>query len=349
MSLGTMPTRPALLVRVTESHGAFGWGEIWANSPRANIHKAHLVEDVIAPHLRGQSFVEPGEAIAGLRARLPTYFLHVGQREVFEHILAGMDIALWDLALRNAGQSFASHLGLSNCYAPCYASSINASDLEDLFPFHAGLGQSCFKLKVGFDDRSDLAFAESAAEICPADARLMFDSNQSWDMRRAIVMLSALESYDPLFVEEPVRADMSLGAWKALAHETTIPLACGENVYGINNFLALAGAGIQVLQPDVAKWGGVTGALGLADALPEDASIWPHFMGTAVGQMAALSVTAAVGRGASCEMDVNANRLRTDLCGDCLRIENGRVRLPESSGLVEPPSRRLLEEFAETA
>lgn len=34
---------------------------------------------------------------------------------------------------------------------------------------------------------------------------------------------------------------------------------------------------------DVAKWAGVSGALDLAKAAPDDVLIWPHFMGTAAG------------------------------------------------------------------
>lgn len=350
MVLGTMPTRPALLVRLTDTHGTFGWGEVWANfPPRANMHKANLLEDVVVPHLEGTRFTDPVEVEAFLRAKLSTYFLHIGQLTVFEHILAGLDIALWDLALRNAGRSFAVHMGLSNTAAPCYASSINAPDLDRLLPYHATLGQARFKLKIGFDDTADLEFAARAAALCPRGSRLMFDSNQSWDTRHASAMLSELERFDPAFAEEPIRADAAPDEWESLAKATTIPLAGGENVYGIADFLTLAGAGLQVLQPDVAKWGGVSGALALADVLPEGTRLWPHFMGTAVGQMAALCVTAAVGHGANCEMDVNANRLRTDLCGDTLVINDGCVALPECPGLVVPPKPGLLTTFGENA
>jgi len=106
----------------------------------------------------------------------------------------------------------------------------------------------------------------------------------------------------------------------------------------------MADAGMKVLQPDVAKWGGVTGALDLANVLPADALLWPHFMGSAVGQMAALSVTAVIKSDSVCEMDVNANELRTTLCGDAMSIENGRVALIQNPGLVpEPVAQRLNE------
>ena len=347
MALGVMPTRPALLVSVTDTQGCTGWGEVWANfPPRANVHKAHLIEDIVAPKMEGHSFVDPREADAFLRATLGIYFLHIGQERVFEHILAGLDTALWDLALRSANQSFAEYMGLVPA-ATSYASSLNPDDLEIKFREHAGFGQSAFKLKLGFGDDEDAGFVEKAFSLSPAAARLMVDSNQKWTPDQAATMLARLAPFELLFAEEPIPANASLSTWEALATSSEIPLAAGENLYGQDAFLAMAEAGVTYLQPDVAKWGGISGALDLAAAAPSSVVVWPHFMGTALGQMAALSVTAALGPGAACEMDVNINPLRTELCGDTLRVSQGKIRLPETPGLVTPPTHEMLEKFTE--
>ena len=349
MALGTMPTRPALLIRISDRDGCRGWGEVWANfPPRANIHKAHIIEDVVSPKLVGMSYVEPREIVERLRASLSVYFLHVGQRIVFEHILAGIDTALWDLTLRRSGQSFAEFMELEEAAAPTYASSINRNDLERLIPHHAGLGQTHFKLKIGSLDQGDRDLIERASALCPAGAHIMFDSNQSWTLDQAKEALRLLERHEPHFVEEPMPADTDLADWEELANFTGVPLAAGENIYGLENFLAMADAGVGILQPDVAKWGGVSGALDLAATLPAGTMLWPHFMGAAVGQQAVLSVAAAVGDGSVCEMDVNENRLRTELCGRVMDIRNGCVDLTAESGLVCDPLERCLDEFADT-
>ena len=200
MALGTMPTRPALLVRIEDSSGCFGWGEVWANFPaRANIHKAHILEDVVSQHLKGVSFTDPREVQEALRAKLSVFFLHVGQSQVFEHILAGLDTALWDLALRHTGQSFSEFMQLADPLAQSYATSINAEDLERLIPHHAGLGQSHFKLKVGFADHGNTAIVERASQLCPSGTKLMVDSNQSWTLTQAKEMLCSIENFAPFF------------------------------------------------------------------------------------------------------------------------------------------------------
>ena len=348
MALGTMPTRPALLVRIEDTSGCFGWGEVWANFPaRANIHKAHIIEDVIASHMSNFSFCDPREVGTALRDRLSVFFLHVGQLQVFEHILAGLDTALWDLALRHSGQSFASFMGLAEAKAQSYATSINAEDLERLIPHHAGLGQTHFKLKIGFAEHDNIEIVKRASELCPQGARIMVDSNQSWTLDQAKASLQAIEGFDPYFAEESLRANAPLAEWEDLADSTEIPLAGGENIYGIDAFLTMTRAGMKVLQPDVAKWGGMSGALDLATRIPDDIVIWPHFMGTAVGQVAALSISAAVGRKSCCEVDVHENTLRTELCGDVIQIEKGKVALPDSPGLVTPPLPASLKNFAD--
>ena len=348
MALGTMPTRPALLVKITDSSGCFGWGEVWANFPaRANLHKAHIIEDVVAQQLTGLSFSDPREVQDALRHKLSVFFLHVGQVHVFEHILAGIDTALWDLALRHAGLSFTEFAGLPAASAQSYATSINLEDLERLIPHHAGLGQTHFKLKIGFAEHGQGDILKQATALCPQDTRIMVDSNQSWTLAHAKEALKTMEDYAPYFAEEALRADAPKADWEALAHATDIPLAGGENIYGVQEFLAMTRAGLRVLQPDVAKWGGVSGALDLADAVPDDVLVWPHFMGTAIGQVASLSITAAVGDTSFCEVDVNENSLRTALCGDAITITDGRVALPTEPGLVVPPLPSAINEFAD--
>ena len=59
-SLGTMQDRNGLLVRIEDSDGAFGWGEVWCNfPPHASESRQHLLQTVIAPELIGKSFDRP--------------------------------------------------------------------------------------------------------------------------------------------------------------------------------------------------------------------------------------------------------------------------------------------------
>ena len=362
MSIGSMPKRPALLLRIRDSNGCFGWGEVWANfPPRANIHKANIIEDVICPALNGAAFSDPREMQSRLRKKFSIYFLHVGLPHVFEHILAGIDVALWDLALRKHDLTVSDFFGLKQHAVPCYASSINAGDLDELIPVALKRGQRHLKIKIGFQPDGGRGLVERATQLCSEfssglstglstglgsqDSHVMIDANQSWTLEQAKTSLQSLEHYSPFFAEEPMVANAPLSQWEALASATSIPLAGGENIYGVEQFLAMANSGMTVLQPDVAKWGGLTGALELKDALPEGIKLWPHFMGTALGQMASLAVAAIVGGDSMCELDVNRNPLRTGLCGDVMQIQDGKVPLNSAIGLVPEPAPESLIKF----
>ena len=75
MALGQMPVRPALLIKMIDKNGCFGWGEIWSNfPPRANIHKSNLMDDVVNQHLVGARFSTPVELTNMLRHKLSVYF-----------------------------------------------------------------------------------------------------------------------------------------------------------------------------------------------------------------------------------------------------------------------------------
>lgn len=353
MAIGSMPVRPALLLRIADRDGCYGWGEVWANfPPRAHRHKANIIEDVIAPVLCAEAYVQPHEIQQQLRDQLAIYFLHVGQQQVFEHILAGIDIALWDLALRKHALSAVEYFAVTDTAVPCYASSVNESDLDTVIAQAVARGQKHYKIKIGFQDDAGCALVQRAATLCPTDGRVMIDSNQSWSVPQATEALQKLQDHNPLFAEEPIAANASLTDWEALARSTRIPLAGGENIYGVERFVEMANAGLAVLQPDVAKWGGLSGALALADKLPHGVQLWPHFMGTAVGQMASLTITAVAGtQGSLCEMDVNKNALRTELChnadgDDAMHIVNGCVNLHRGPGLVTEPSEFSLQRFA---
>src|SRR3546814_1598625 len=72
--------------------------------------------------------------------------------------------------------------------------------------------------------------------------------------------LAAMGELDIAWLEEPLRADRPLAQWQALARQSPVPLAAGENYLSAEMFQAAIDAGfLQVVQPDLAKWGGISG------------------------------------------------------------------------------------------
>ena len=103
-SFGVMHDRPAVLVRIEDDEGACGWGEAWCNFPACGAeHRANLIETLLAPLVVGRSFVSPCAAFADLSTRTAVLAIQSGEPGPIAQAIAGVDIALHDLAARRAG------------------------------------------------------------------------------------------------------------------------------------------------------------------------------------------------------------------------------------------------------
>ena len=124
-SFGVMRERPAVFVRIEDEEGAQGWGEVWCNFPECGAeHRARLVETVFAPLLEGRAMDDPAEIGAELDARTAVLAIQSGEPGPIHQCLAGIDIALWDLASRRAGQPLWRFLGATDPRVRVYASGI---------------------------------------------------------------------------------------------------------------------------------------------------------------------------------------------------------------------------------
>jgi D-galactarolactone cycloisomerase len=153
-------------------------------------------------------------------------------------------------------------------------------------------------------------------------------------------MADRLAEFAPAWLEEPLRADRPWPEWLRLAGASAIPLAAGENAIGDAAFDALIGSrAIAVVQPDLAKWGGVSGVLGVIDRIAAAGLRYcPHYLGAGIGLLASAHVMAARGSDASwLEVDSNENPLRTLLCPPLATLRAGFVELSGAPGLGSEP------------
>ena len=185
----------------------------------------------------------------------------------------------------------------------------------------------------------DLRNLRAMRDALGMQCELLTDANQAWDLDAARSMAQAMQEFEVGWLEEPMRADMPWSAWQSLAESTRIPLAAGENLAGMPAFEAAFRAGaLRIVQPDVAKWGGISGCLPLARRIREVGLRYcPHYLGGGVGLLASAHLLAAVGGDGMLEVDANPNRLRTATCGAVAHVIEGRVKLTERPGLGAQP------------
>ncbi len=335
-SFGTMLDRPMVVVRITDRDGHQGWGEIWCNFPMVGAeHRARLVDSVFRAQLVDREFESPAAAYQALEAGTRVLALQSAEPGPFGQCLSGIDLALWDLCARRAGQPLWRYLGGDTDRIPVYASGLNPTRPERLAAQRAAEGYTRFKLKIGFGAERDLANLAALRDTLGEQASLMVDVNQGWTLEQAREQLPALNRLGLKWIEEPLLCTAPWSDWRTLAALTDIPVSAGENLMGEDRFReAIDSGAISILQPDVAKWGGLSRGLPLAKAI-NDAGLryFPHYLGGGIGLLASGHLLAAVGGDGALEVDANPNPLRTELAGALNRVEQGMVALGDAPGI----------------
>lgn len=342
-AFGVMTDRPAVVVEAESADGAIGLGEVWCNFPSCGAeHRARLVERLIAPAVLGRTWSSPAAAFRELTGATRLLALQAGEPGPLAQAIAGVDLALWDLAARHAGEPLWRFLGgHGSGRVPAYASGINPDRAPAQAAVAKAAGFRAYKLKVGFGRELDLGNLRKVRAVVGQAAPVAVDANQAWALDEARAMAQALAPLGPAWLEEPLAADRPLEEWQRLAEAADLPLAAGENLRGEAAFAALLESGaIQVLQPDAAKWGGISGCLPLARQIQARGLRYcPHFLGGGIGLLASAHLLAAAGGDGLLEVDCNPNPLRAELAQPHPPLEDGAFVLSEAPGLGVAPGR----------
>ena len=341
-AFGAMSNRPAVFLRITASDGAWGWGEVFSNFPQVGAeHRARLVDSIFAPLLAGITANDPAPVRALLERRTRQMAIQCGEPGPFAQITGAVDQALWDMAARRAGVPLWKHLGGGN-RVRVYASGIGPDHVVETCVAKRAEGYRAFKLKVGFGPQRDVENLAAMRAALGDDAAIMCDANQAWTPEEAPARIAELAPYHPHWIEEPIGADQPHAAWTALAALSDVPLAAGENLRGHTAFAEAIDGYLAFVQPDVGKWGGISGGLDIARyAGVRNVAYCPHWLAGGVGLAASMhALAASQSAGGYAEVDANPNPLREEVFP--LRIDDGWVTLSDAPGLgVVPDLARL--------
>lgn len=347
VAFGTFRDRPFVLVRVTDTDGAVGWGEVWANWPAVGAeHRARLAVD-LGERIVGPVFESPRDLFHKLGAQLEVLVLQTGEVGPIAQVVAGLDIAVWDLVARKTGKPIYRLLNDRPVESvPVYATGINPDEPERFAADRWAEGHRAFKLKTGFGHDLDLRNLRAMRKTLGDAAAIMCDANQSHTLAQALAFCRDIEDLRLGWFEEPLRVDAPVADWLALAKASTTPLAGGENLQGQQFQDAIAGPVLQVLQPDVTKWGGITGNWEVArSAVAAGKRYCPHYFGGGVSLLASLHLLAAAGGEGLLEFDCHPNIGREAVVGSLLPVSEGRVPVPQGAGLGAVPDLQALERY----
>jgi L-alanine-DL-glutamate epimerase-like enolase superfamily enzyme len=125
---------------------------------RAPLEQPVTTDGVLAPLLTAQGFASPREAFEHLTRATAVLAMRCAEPGPFAQAIAGIDIALWDLSARRAGQPLWRFLdGAANPPIGVYASGLNPDAPEGLAAAGQSQGFTAFKLKIDFGAGPDTA------------------------------------------------------------------------------------------------------------------------------------------------------------------------------------------------
>lgn len=336
---GPYPRFAATLVRVETDEGLCGWGEcIVRRAPRVT---AQIVADLLAPLLLGRDPLDIGGAWQAAQGELRRW----GHwRGFLLEAMSGVDIALWDIFARRAGLPLYKALaGEGRAEVPCYASSLYFAPEPELVLLAlrlVGQGHKALKVKVGRGAadggvRADIAAVTAVRRAVGEAIALSVDANSAYDPGQAVAVGRALAELGVVWLEEPVPPDDYAG-YAHVRRSQPVPLAAGESEFGLYGLRELlARDALDVLQPDVARIGGLTGAWRVAAlGLAHNRGLAPHtgFSG-GVAQLASLHLAGAVSGLVAFEEMVIDNPLRELFTVPFPVSRQGLLGLPPGPGL----------------
>jgi D-galactarolactone cycloisomerase len=338
-SFGKMLNRPAVFVRVEDEDGVAGFGEVWCNFPASGAeHRTRLVNEVLAPAVVGRTAAEPSEIFDLLTQGTSVLALQSGEPGPFAQAIAGIDLAIWDLFARRQQKPLWRLLGGNGPTIKVYASGINPIGASETAEAALARGHRALKLKIGFQPAADLANLAALRELV-GGGLLAADVNQGWSLERALQLTPQLAEFNLAWLEEPIRADRPWSEWKTLRNGVTVPLAAGENMASRAGFDQAVGDDVlRVVQPDIAKWGGLSLCGPIArDILTAGKIFCPHYLGGGIGLLASAHLLAGVGGSGLLEVDANDNPLRDRFAGPVADVRDGAVTLSEEPGIGPAP------------
>lgn len=257
-ALRTVDSMNDILVRITASDGAYGFGEapptaVITGDTKGSIRCA--IEDFIAPNLIGMEI----EDLDGIMKKLHGCIIKNTSAK------AAVDMAVYDLFARSCKKPLYQVLGGNRSEIETdltiSVNEIDAMVADSLKAVQQGF--KILKIKVGKDSRKDLERIMAIRQAVGLAIRLRIDANQGWRPKDAVRIIRTLEDagIDIELVEQPVSAHDFEGM-KFVTARVNTPILADESVFSTTDAIRLIQEqAADLLNIKLMKCGGIHEAL----------------------------------------------------------------------------------------
>ncbi len=315
-----------VFVKISTNAGIVGWGEMLKDKSKTCAAGAKQVES----YLVGK---DPRRVVHHWQAIYRHAFYRGGP--VLTSVLSGIDQALWDIKGKALG-------------VPVY--ELLGGPTRDKIRVYGTKGDAergivkAFKVGIRAQGRQAHRYVENPAfvgevterfaalrESLGPDVDIGIDFHGAVQPQTALLIMKAVEPYQPLFYEEPVQCQ-NVEMMAQLARKTHIPVATGERVFtkwGFREVLDKQAA--SILQPDVCYAGGIT-ELRLIAGMAEShyVPLAPHNPQGPCSLAASCQVAASI---PNFMIQEGGTRSHSDLLKVPFKQKDGFLPLPKEPGL----------------
>ena len=323
----TQPEQLAILiVQVLTKDGPEGLGFSWTHRVGGRAMLA-LADDDLTPLVVGEDAIDH----VRLSAKIANHLGELPSTSLVGRAWAAFDIALWDLRAKAAGLPLHKFLGGARTSVPAYGADVGwrwmspKQVVESAQPY-LNKGMNGVKVHVGrLDPEEDAHRLTYIREALGEEGWLGVDADQRYDFATALLMGEFLEENGMDWFEEPIDAADLTGLGR-LAAKTQVPLALGQSVASVSDFVPFLERGLgDVIQPSIMGLGGITNWLKAANLAEVHHR---HIVPAGVPEIAV-----QLGCGVQGVRMIGHSEWLAPLFNETLRIEKGQLLPPDGPGL----------------
>ncbi len=349
-------SQDATLIRISAG-GDVGWGECDA-SPLPSISAlvgpmSHVACRPVKDSVLGEALDDPAD-IARINKRIKARSLDLLQAD---HVLAGVDTALWDLLGKRLGEPVWKLLGQKRATPKrAYGSQLFGDTAQEtLEKARRQRARGFAAVKFGWgpfghgDVTTDADHLAAAREGLGEDGILLVDAGTVWvdDLEAATARLDALRETEATWLEEPFVSG-ALDAYKVLSERSgPVGIAGGEGAHEFYMARAMIDhGGLDFVQIDAGRMG-ISEARRVAEyAAAKDVRFVNHTFNSDLALSASLQPFAGNAKDDICEYPVERKLIGESLVKDRIaRDDGGMVQAPEAPGLGVEPDADVIRRF----
>jgi len=326
---GKCTARVTTLVRVHTDDGRVGTGSVYSHPGLVEL----VIKQQLEPLLKGD---DPAD-IGALWTKMYQITRWFGRKGAAMSALGGIDTACWDLLGQAKNQPVHQLLGGGKSSCPAYASALLWKEVPELANEAGELISRGFrrvKMRLGrgndYDRPAVLAVRKAIGNQCD----VLCDGSMRYTLEQARELGKFLAEQRVFWFEEPFEPE-ALEDYAALRGTIGVPLAAGENEFGLQGFRELLRTNaVDIIQPDACRCGGISEVVKSARlAATYGVKFAPHTWSDAVTVLANAHVVASHENGITVEIDQTGNPFIEDLLLEPLKVTDGQLQLSSAPGL----------------